>query len=283
MICPNCQHQNDGGNFCEKCGTKLTGNVNPEVAASSETSNRSFVSQTPTVNNVPNSNAIPNQYLEKTKNVSKLYFSYFMHVLKKPYANSQSVGGEHFLNAIITMILYSLIIPLIFYFGLKGLLSNINDFGSALFGEEVAVNPPFFDVVIKPTFAFVIFILLVAIITFAAVKLGRINASFKEVISRFGSFLIPIVIILAVALIFSILKIEFFLVVLLLGFIGSIFLVPPLVIASFKKDTQVGMDVIYGSLVTYVFTFIVIRVMGDILFESLKNAFGDLFGILGGI
>ncbi len=306
MICPNCQHQNDGGNFCEKCGTKLTANVNPEVAATAESSPQGFtnpVQNGADFNSNPNQytqqnqnqyaqpnqntqqtyqNAQPNQYIETTKNVSKQYFGYFINVLKKPYATSQAVGGEHLINGIITMVLYSLFIPLMFYFGLKGILSDINSFGASLLGEDIVKNPPFADVVLKPTFAYLIFIFLVSTFTFAAVKLGRINASFKEVIARFGSFLIPFVCILAIALIMSILKIDFFLFFLLLGFLGSIFIVPPLVIASFKKGTQEGVDAIYGTLITYVLTFIAIFIMADMLFESIKSAVTNLLGDLGG-
>ncbi|MEH7307261.1 hypothetical protein V7137_19510, partial [Neobacillus drentensis] len=72
--------------------------------------------------------------LESAKKISKMYFGYFVEVLKRPYASSKAVGEENFVNAIITIILYSLIIPFMLYFGLKGVASSVNDFGS-MFGS----------------------------------------------------------------------------------------------------------------------------------------------------
>ncbi|MDQ1144136.1 hypothetical protein QE429_000963 [Bacillus sp. SORGH_AS 510] len=273
MQCPACSHQNEGGKFCEQCGTKLVSNAFQETASAVDvepTSNPSYQQS--------QVNTQPNQYLEGAKNISKMYFSYFLQVLKKPYASSKSVGSEHFINGIITMVLYSVVIPLMIYFGLKTLLSSVNEFGS-MFGGEMDIQPPFTDVVIKPTFAYAVFILLVASFTFFAIKLGKVNVTYKEVISRFGSFLIPFVAILFVALIMSILKIKLFLLFLFIGFITSIFIVPPLVIASYKKESQEGLDVIYGTLFTFVLTFIAIGIMGDMLFESIKSAVTDIFSI----
>ncbi len=266
LICPNCNHENQSGKFCERCGNNLANGASSQVAATSESTR------------IPASN----QYLETTKAISKQYFSYFVQVLKKPYSSSKSVGSEHFVNGIITMCLYALIIPLMFYFALKGILADMSSFGSSLFGEDVDVKPPFGDIVVKPFFAYLIFILLVTTFSFVAVKLGRIQTNFKEVTARFGSFLIPFVLILLIALIMCFLKIKLFLAFLLFGFIGSVFIVPPLVIASFKQKSYEGLDTIYGALLTYILTFIAIGIMGDMLFESIKSGlaefipFGDL-------
>ncbi|KAF0821294.1 zinc ribbon domain-containing protein [Cytobacillus firmus] len=272
MICSNCSHKNDGGRFCENCGSPLTQGGGQEAAVAMENASAS-----------PTTSGQSNKYIESTKNISKMYFGYFMQVIKKPYASAQAVGAEHFINGLITIVLYSFIIPLMFYFALKGILADMNSFSSGLFGEELQINPPFADVVIKPAFAYAIFIMLVAVFSFAAIKLGRINASFQEVVARFGSFLIPFVALLAIALIMSILKIKLFLLFLFLGFVGSIFMVPPLVIASYKKSSEEGVDVIYGSLITYILTFVAIAIMGDMLFNTLKDAFSDIFGLFGGL
>ncbi|WP_273124187.1 zinc ribbon domain-containing protein [Bacillus weihaiensis] len=264
--CTNCQHQNEDGKFCEKCGNSLTTSTESirEVSATTEAQPVSGGGQ-------------GSQYLEEAKKMSKMYFTYFLEVLKKPYASSVNVGEEHFLNGIITMVLYSLFIPLMLFFALKGVLAEMSGFASEFLGEQ-DISVPFSDVVLMPTLAYVIFILLVACFTFASVKLGRVDANFKEVISRFGSFLIPSVAILAIALILSILKVKLFIFIAFIGFLTSIFLVPPLVIASFKKQTKDGVDVIYGSFITYVLTFVAIAIMGDMLFESLKGVFSELMG-----
>jgi len=262
--CQNCQHENEGGKFCEKCGAPLSSDSYNEAAATASNQSQPVTGQA-------------NQYIAGAKNVSKMYFSYFLEVLKKPYASSVNVGQEHFINGIITIVLYSIFIPLMLYFALKGLFAEMSGFASEFMGET-NISVPFTDVVIKPALAYAIFIMLVAVFTYAAVKLGRVNVHFKEVIARFGSFLIPSVAILAIALIFSILKVKLSIFIALLGFLTSIFLVPPLVIASFKKQSQEGVDVIYGALITYVLTFVALAIMGDMLFESLKGFMTEIFG-----
>ncbi len=268
-VCTNCNHQNDGGKFCENCGSPLIATattVSPDGASTSQ-----VVGQ-------PQGSTQPNQYLEGAKQVSKQYGLYFLQVLKKPYSSSVNVGAEHFTNGLITMVLYSLFNPLIVFFALKGVLADMTGFGNDFFGEEVEVNVPFMEVVIKPTLAYVVFVLLVATFSFAAIKLGRINANFKEVVARFGVFLIPAVAILAIGLLFSILKVKMFVLFALLGFLILLFLVPPLVIASFKKESQEGIDVIYGSIITYILSFVALAIMGDLLFEQIKSYVMDMFG-----
>lgn len=270
MKCPVCSHQNEGGKFCEQCGTKLDLSSYSEVASTVELTENVSINQSN-----GQSNSQPNQYLVGAKNVSKVYFSYFIEVLKKPYSSSKSVGAEHFLNAIITIVLYSIIIPLMMYFGLKSMTSSVNEFGN-MFGMEASFNPPFTDVVIKPTFAYAVFVLLVAAFTFVSIKLGKVSVSFKEVISRFGSFLIPFVALLLIALIMSILKMKLFILFLFFGFITSISIVPPLVIASFKKENNAGLDVIYGTLLTYFLTLITIVIMGNILFKAIESSLSHM-------
>ncbi|KYD09091.1 MULTISPECIES: zinc ribbon domain-containing protein [Heyndrickxia] len=266
MKCPNCQHENEGGNFCENCGTRLLEQAGNEVAASA-----THPIQT------PSEKAQSNQYVEATKKISKQYFQYFIQVLKKPYANSHSVGEEHFVNGIITIILYSLFIPFILYFGVKILFSGINRFGS-LFGANINAGPPFAETVIIPFFGYLVLTILVITFTFAAIRLGKVQVGYKEVLARFSSFLIPFVAILLIGLIFAIIKIKFFLAIFLLGFFGSILMVPPLVIASYKKENHEGLDVIFGSLIIYVLTYLSILIMGDLLFNALKVAFNSMFG-----
>ena len=214
----------------------------------------------------------PNRYIESTKEISKMYFSYFLQVLKQPYASTKNVGAEHSVNGIITMVLYAFLIPFTLYFFIKNASSGIDSFLG-----NCTISVPFGEVVLKPTLAFAIFIFLIFIFTFVSIKLGRSEATFQEALARFGSLLIPIVAILLVSLIMSILNIKLFIVVLLLGILGSIFLVPALVIVSYKKNSSDGVDVFYGSFITYILTFIALAIMGDMVASSLMTAIEDAF------
>ena len=75
----------------------------------------------------------------------------------------------------------------------------------------------------------------------------------------------------------SVLNIKLFIVFLLLALLGLIFLIPPLVIASFKGHSTGGVDVIYGTFITYILTFIAFGIMGDMLASSLMRAIEDAF------
>ncbi|WP_409271434.1 hypothetical protein V1499_18320 [Neobacillus sp. SCS-31] len=275
MNCPNCNHHNSGGKFCEKCGTNLTTGAQNESAATAE------FTAGPT--QTANGSTATNQYLETTKAISRQYIKFVLEVLKKPFSTSTQVGGEQFINAIITVCLFSLFVPLMSYFVLKGIISDMGNFGGGLFGNAVReITPPFGSVVIKPFFGFIVFVLLISSFTFAAVKLGKVNASFKEVASRFGTLLVPFTALMLVAVLFSMLKISFAFVLLIISLIGLIFLVPALVISSYKSPFNNGLDIAYGSLLTYVLTFITLMIMGEFLFDSIASnldRYWDIFNL----
>lgn len=254
MNCPNCQHQNIGGNFCEQCGTRLAAS---ETAATTE----SYYQRT------DQASTQPNKQIEMAKKVSKMYLSYFMTVIKKPYVKAQNVGNEQFVNGLITIGLYALFIPLVMFFG----LGEVKEYMAS----------PFFDIVLKPTLAYFVFILLVATYTFGAVKLGKIDVSYKDVIARFGTTLVPFVVLFAIAIMFAIFKFEMlFVLLMVLGFVASIFTIPALVIASFKKSVTQGLDAIYGTVLTYITTFITIGIMADLLFSVLETMIKEYFSSL---
>ena len=297
MLCPNCSHHNDGGKFCERCGTPLTAAnsdattiLQPKKEAAAGSADATTVlqpnrgenhTQQPVPDqstqgyNQPPSQGAPqqsNRYIESTKKVSKMYFSYFVQVLKQPYASTYNVGAEHLINGIITMVLYAFLIPFTLYFYIK---ENAEKLGFDFFGLIGSTEVSFVETALKPTFAYAIFILLIFLFTFASVKLGRSQASFQEAIARFGSLLIPIVAILLISLIMSILNIESFFIVLVLALLGSVFLVPALVIASFKGHSNSGVDVIYGTIITYILIFITYSIMEEMFASTLGIALRD--------
>lgn len=88
MYCPQCGHQTDGGKFCEKCGSPLPGQSGQQQAA---------------------------QTGGAAKQAAKQFGSFVLAVLKRPYQECKSTGGEQLISAIITMVLFSLLTPLMFY------------------------------------------------------------------------------------------------------------------------------------------------------------------------
>ncbi len=255
MKCPNCGHENEGGRFCENCGKQLVDTAESQVQQQA----------IPQANHENTDSSQTEDYLKKTKDQSKQYINYFIDVLKKPYVSlHSSIESQHFIHAIITLVLYCLLIPLMMYFGVKGLINNINLL------EEVDITLPFMDMVFKPFLAYAILMVLVVAFTFVSIKLGRVNVTFKEVLTRYGILLIPFVLILAIGLILSILNVSMFVIFLAIGLIGSMYVAVPVLIAFYKKNNPgEGLDVVYGTLLTYILTSIAMLIMGEILFDSL--------------
>ncbi|PZD94470.1 hypothetical protein DNH61_18945 [Paenibacillus sambharensis] len=194
-----------------------------------------------------------NPYLQKAKSGSKMYLNYFLNTLKSPYTAGRQMGGEQFVNGIITIVLYAVLIPLMFY--------------ALTLGERF--QPSFGSMVIKPAITYAILMMLVTVYCFAAVRLAKSQAGFKEVAARFGAFLVPFVALLVVAFVFAALKSSLLGIFLLLGFVGAIFTVPAFVVNSFNNNPGTGLDAIYGTVLTYVATFITLILMASFLVDQI--------------
>lgn len=248
--CSNCGNLNEGGKFCVHCGNQLG---NGEVSAQQATANTNSIP----VNSQP---AQPNRHVETAKAMSKLYFSYFIQGIKTPTKAAQNVGGEQFINGLITMIIYAISIPLMFYFATQ------NDY----------IDLEFTEVVIKPAFYYLIFIGFTVLVTFAVIKLGRVQATVKDVFARFGAFLIVPTAFLIAALILSLIQVEFFAILLAFGFLG-LFIVVPFTIFSYKKDVPYGLDGVYGTFLTYLAIIILLATIVNMVIDQLMDVFG--FGL----
>lgn len=251
MHCIQCGQFNSGGNFCVKCGTRLqVDSFEQQAVAVSE------AGQQPTYSKP----ATQNPHVEKAKTASKLYLSYFLQGMKTPTTLAQSVYGDQFVNGLITMIIYALSIPLMMYFGVRDFVDD------------------FTEMVIQPAFFYLLFIGFVALITFAVVRMGRVQVSLKDVCARFGTFLIVPTSFLLMALILSLIQIELFILLLLFGFLG-LFLVVPFTIYSFKKDVPNGLDGIYGTFLAYLAIIILLVTIGAIMINLIIGVIGSMFDL----
>jgi hypothetical protein len=216
-----------------------------------------------------NSSGQATKQLETAKTVSRQYFRFFVTVLKNPYEAGKKAGKEQFVNSIITLIFYSIIIPFLIYFG---------------FGEyrNYFFENPFISLVVKPTLGYAIFLFLLAVYLFAAVKLSKGQATFQEIISRFGTMLVPSVALYVLALLFAMLGLSWLeTIVLSLGFIGSIFITPAFLLVSYRDDEKGGLDPFYGSMIVYILLTITLIILSEIIlsafFDFMKSGFGNLF------
>ncbi|WP_147423878.1 zinc ribbon domain-containing protein [Cohnella endophytica] len=279
MQCTQCGQINQSAKFCVKCGANL------QAAATSEGANIGFQppvqplpaaqpqpqpQQTSYQQSRPNlqkpvAHAHPNPQLQQAKQVGKQYLDYFLEVLKSPVRKGQNSTDADMVNGLITLILFSLVLPLIAYIKARATFRRF-DFGGFGFADSVS----FSGVVIKPFFFLIIIVLLVNSVMFLVLKLGNVNLSYREVTARFGSFMIPSVASFAVALLFSLISSGSVIMGLLIGIgLFSWFVAVCFVIYSFKRDQTSGLDAFYGVILTYIACAILIALLGADLAHTL--------------
>lgn len=192
----------------------------------------------------------------------QVYFSYFTAALKNPIAYAREVDGGQFINGVITMVLYSMTIPLIFYFGFHRLVGFMDH--------------PFLDMVVRPTLAFVIFIFLTATYCFLAIKYGKGKGSYQDIIARFGVYLVPFTGLLLLALLMAVLEMNTLQSLLLMvGFFGSIFTVPGFVITSFIPESGAVLDPLQSTILVYIAAFLTVGLLGNVLFGPMGRLLGQ--------
>ncbi|MEH7214246.1 zinc ribbon domain-containing protein [Priestia megaterium] len=293
MNCSNCSHFNDGGKFCVKCGHKLQEEVTvSQTAAASE-----YQPQIQT--EMAYESQQPNQHVEQARKISKSFLNYFVEGIKNPTDTARAAGENQFVNALITVILYALSVPLILYFGWSLLLIKSTE---SLFNLMVAndkmdvadkeefkvvlnmvkgmdmnklVDLNFTDFVFKQALFF--FIGLAAIIgaTYLVAKFGKVEVSFKEFFSRFGTFLIVPTALLLLGVVLALLHVDIFSYLMSFGLL-SIFFAIPFTLASFKETETGGLDSVYSTLIVYVVVILVFSFISKGLIDEAKMIISKL-------
>ncbi|GAA0325928.1 hypothetical protein GCM10008967_15630 [Bacillus carboniphilus] len=263
MFCGKCGHNNaTDAKFCVKCGSSLSAEATSHPATNQTQDEMAATTVTVTQHQpASQGNANTQQYLEKGKVISKQYFSYFLSGLKQPVAVAEKVNKSELTNGLITLVIYSLMIPLMIYFAVK------NAFKDSFFGP---VEISFVDVVIIPTFILVIFLAVIGLIIFGVIKIGGSSVSYLDVLSRYGAFQIVPTAFLFVALIFSLLGSEvLFSIFFALCVLGSTTIIP-LMIYSYKRDGK-GLDTFYSILLAYIGIIILYLILGEQAFEAFES------------
>ncbi|TVY01287.1 hypothetical protein [Cohnella terricola] len=205
-----------------------------------------------------------NVQLQKAKQLSKMYFSYFGEVLKNPVRTGQASTADHMTNGLITMILFSLVLPLIFYFQIK---ASARKYGGFLIDH---LDVPFGSVVVKPFFFLILIVLMVNSIVFLVLKMGNVTVRYQEITARFGTFMIPSVTFLVVGLLFTWLGIGGGALGWVIGVgLFSWFVAICFTIYSFKRDHTSGLDAYYAVVITYAASILILYLFGDSILGSL--------------
>ncbi|WP_157967868.1 MULTISPECIES: zinc ribbon domain-containing protein [Paraliobacillus] len=246
MNCPNCQAPLESdAKFCTNCGVKIdhiqTENTDTEPVQSTGTA----PSQT-------------TDYVQQGKDISKQYWHFIPSALANPFAASKHAGPTNKINGLITLILFSLLIPLFSYISLSSYF-----------------RPPFVEMVVKPFFIFIIFFALLLAVKYGVAKLMKADVSFLNVMTRFGILMVLPTVTALAAVLFTILGVEDFSIILLILSMSLASIASFATVFSIKEKAPAtgGLDVFYGVVLTYVAMAIILLIIGDSILYELENSF----------
>jgi hypothetical protein len=248
LYCVNCGHLNEENQFCAKCGTKMS--AQSETASTNTTTTAEPVS----LPGAPTSSAESAVYMEKAKTIGLAYGQYVRRLFKKPTVISEQIDNSNLVNGIISLILFALAVPFIFYIGIKKATSGLF---SGLY------EPSFFSVVVKSIVFLSVLLLISTLTIYLYTRLCKSNTTFKDVVARFGAFLTIPAALQLVALVAAIIQLTSF----------SVFL------ASFGMLGLVAaVCLTIYSMLTFLIMGLFCRMAGGEIISSLVYAFINPFG-----
>ncbi len=264
-ICSVCNHAQEEGKFCGKCGAPFTAvetdQAQSETVATTEASvqphpvHPSAATQQPTE---------PNEQIEKLKTESKMFFSFFMQQLKSPSAHFNAVNSSA-KNSLISIILYVLLTALAVYALIRSVVgSSLSYFG-----------PSFIQIIFYFTLFAVILLAINVTAIFVTSKLFSENLSYTEVVRRVGGFF-------ALPILFSVVGILLALIesyglstsVLYIGGLLAFGTIPVYIMVKLLAQKTKSMDGFYAFLFYFVITAALSIVLVMLVADS---AIGDLF------
>ncbi|WP_334073482.1 MULTISPECIES: zinc ribbon domain-containing protein [Paenibacillus] len=193
------------------------------------------------------------------------YLQFVTAALRHPVAFARRVNHGQFIAGLITILLFSLLVPLIIYTGFQRLVGFVDN--------------PFVGMVLRPTLAFLIMSLLITAYCYAVVRYGKGPADYREVAARFGVYLVPFTALLLLALLAALLGIHSLQsLLLLIGLLGAWFAVPAFVILtgySAEGQTPGFPDQLQGTLLVYLAVLLTLALFGKLLFGPLGRLLSD--------
>lgn len=266
MICPKCATENPAlAKFCVSCGEKLEPAVNKLMDDEEKTIEQEERQEED--DDVPQQQVAsePNEFVEKTKEISKNYWEFLLQALKAPYQTTLHVGVKQsdMINGLITLILFSLFIPLSFYTTAVRIAWR---------------KPPFFDTVVLPFIMFIIFIAIMIGIMFAVARFMKSDIDFMQVYTRFMTFMMIPAVLSLLALIFNLLKANTFTGILtgLVFLMVSLSTIGTLFTIKETKEKSGGLDVIYVILIFIMIIMLILLLLGDALLGQMINDFNPM-------
>lgn len=301
MQCEKCNHYQDSGKFCGKCGGKLVetteqvqeitqteqvtqqeqveqaatvdaqvnigrqDQMNTEQTTQQAQSNQGFTQQTQA--NQYQQTQEPNQHIEQVKETSKAFGHYYVRFIKKP--SEIFNDSTQFVNGAISLILFSVLFGIVVGAGVPSELRE-------------ALDIPFIKIFFTIFVFSVIILATVILATFIIFKLFGQEKSFKELVNYYGVLSLPALSILPITFILLIVEsYRFGFLTLFISFLLITSILPAYLVSSFQSKFGKSIDGIYSYLLyvgIYSFlTFIIYSVVLDSFMSKLQSSIGSWF------
>lgn len=271
--CTACGNSQENGKFCGKCGEPLhTTDIGEQVSATTETislDNGNY--STP-----PTPPVQPSEHIEKVKATSKMYWSYFINYLKNPSMVFAS-GNREFMNGIISILVYAVIVGFALYGFVKSITSSIFGNIDSLFSNEYT-GPSFFSIFSSSVIFILIAILIVLLSLFIIGKAFGAGNSWRELISYFGVHVLPVIVLSLFALFLILIKSYLYGNILLtISFVLILTVIPFYIISRLLSFNPKGMDSFYGYLLYIVLFVVLFSIFISVIADSTIGQYLEYF------
>lgn len=258
MICSNCQHEQQSGKYCEKCGSVIA--VSEEVVVEKPETVEAEATGGATVNTSSNK--------ETTENVKKAlnsYGAYFLKTLKNP-TDALKAEANLFTTGLINIGIYIITFGLAVYF----IIHSVTKEFAGIFAVEV----PFFSIFFRSAFISLLFLAIGLVSTIMMAKwVGKSSDSYQQFVSQFGSLLVPILMLHIIAILGGLFASP----LLTMGALSlSLTLVTIIIPAllTFEKVQSISQQSVYlsfgSSVLAIIISYIVVKGLATDLVESLS-------------
>lgn len=219
MFCQNCKQESEAGKFCTNCGATLA-QVEETAATEQNVDSASTIESSPTPSaNTAEQTGEPNEFVEKMKDASSHFGEFFLTLVKKP-SEAKTINKNHLVSAIITIVIFSLVIALNSYYT-----------SQTIYQDLLGPSASFVDDFVKPLFKHILMFGLIASATFAATLVANQNRSYTDILAKYGAYIMPFMLLYLAGTLFSVLTLGFpFTLASTVGLSGTILVVPVLIL-----------------------------------------------------
>src|SRR5690625_4685120 len=298
MKCSQCGHEQAEGMFCGLCGGELVvNNADEKTATTDESSNVETTVNAPKEGAQQTAGTSPEQpgaapqagqpqasneahqqqaqpqggqagtqpsteSLDRVVETSKEFGNFFQQFMKMP-SQAFTTGSQQFTHVIINLAILAVVFSVTIYRMLKVDISSIHfEFGSYAFNAFLTIS---------------VSMLTIIVVIFAMNKLlANESITFENVVTVYGVFMVPAVILNLIALVFAILKnttyAGYFLVAL---FLLVILIIPLYMIGYFVTNYRKNIDPLYAYLLYVVLSAVALIIVNSIVLDSVTGDFVD--------